>query len=234
MEDKSPAPELPVQTGSIPFLLGKYEPRLQPGFDTIIADYADKPGMVLQQEAYEAFLRMAAAAVDDGHTLCILSATRNFDYQKAIWENKWAGIYPIDGNVNACEAYPDGYTRALKIMEYSAMPGTSRHHWGTDIDLNALDNHFFENEFKPLYQWLVKNAAKFGYYQPYTARGPHRPYGYNEEKWHWTYLPLSLDYTRFIAEHLTDNQVAGFMGDEHCDRIDIVAHYILGVDPSCR
>lgn len=223
-----------VEIGSIPFLLGQYDPMNMAGFDTILSDYADKPMMRLQHAAYEAFLKMAAAAENDGHTLCILSATRSFDYQKTIWENKWTGNYPIDGGINACETYPDGYTRAIKIMEYSAMPGTSRHHWGTDIDLNALDNAAFEKEFKPLYQWLKKNANRFGFFQPYSTKGPQRPFGYNEEKWHWTYLPLSQHYTRYIADHLIDNQVSGFMGDEYCDQIDIVDHYILGIDPSCK
>lgn len=225
-----------VENGTIPFLLGKYQPDVQPGFALIRDEYANKPDMRLQEEAYEAFLRMAAATEEAGYTLCIMSATRNFAYQKWIWENKWSGIFPVDGHVNACEAYPDGLTRARKIMEYSAMPGTSRHHWGTDIDLNALENDYFEDasKGKPLYEWLHANAAKFGFYQPYTPRNELRPLGYNEEKWHWSYLPLARDYTRFLAAHLGDNQVAGFMGDEYCDQLDIVNDYILGINPECK
>jgi len=50
------------------------------------------------------------------------------------------------------------------------MPGTSRHHWGTDVDLFSLDNKFFESgDGKIWYSWMVQNAAKYGFCQPYTA-----------------------------------------------------------------
>ncbi len=51
------------------------------------------------------------------------------------------------------------------------MPGTSRHHWGTEIDLNALNNKWFENgKGLKVYQLAYKNAAQYGFHQPYTAK----------------------------------------------------------------
>jgi D-alanyl-D-alanine carboxypeptidase len=100
--------------------------------------------LYLRKETYEAFLKMHAAAKADGIQLVVRSATRNFNYQKRIWEGKWNGQRKIAGNQNAAKAYPDPVQRALKILEYSSMPGSSRHHWGTDLDLNAFNNEWFE------------------------------------------------------------------------------------------
>ena len=81
------------------FLRGRFDPLDDPNFVIIEQKYADKDSMLMQSEAYEAFLKMAAAGEDDGHSFCILSATRNFAYQKYLWENKWYGIFPINGTI---------------------------------------------------------------------------------------------------------------------------------------
>lgn len=216
------------------FLLGRYDPALDPNFVIIHNKYADRDSMLMQSEAYDAFLRMAAAGESDGHSFCILSATRNFAYQKYLWENKWYGIFPINSTVDACMTYPDELTRAKKILEFSAMPGTSRHHWGTDIDINGLDNEYFDKEGKDWYTWMIKNASKFGFYQPYTKYNKARPVGYKEEKWHWTYLPLSQKYTREAATIINDQLIDGFAGSEYSDKLDIVNNYILGIHPDCK
>lgn len=215
------------------FLLGQYDYTKDKDFVVIESRYADREGMYMQREAYEAFLRMAAAGEAAGLSFCILSATRSFDYQKMLWENKWNGIFTIDGNVKANEFYPDGLKRARKILEYSAMPGTSRHHWGTDIDINALNNNYFATEGKEWYDWMQNNAAAFGYHQPYTAFDANRPKGYHEEKWHWTYKPLSSKYTKLVSDHLSEKLLTGFDGHEFCAQLNILEDYVLGVHPSC-
>ena len=74
------------------------------------------------------------------------------------------------------------------------MPGTSRHHWGTDFDINQLNNTYYtKGEGLIIYQWLKKNANKYGFAQPYTEQ---RTEGYKEEKWHWSYLPLAKIYLK--------------------------------------
>ena len=66
------------------------------------------------------------------------------------------------------------------------MPGTSRHHWGTDIDMTDMSVAFYNTrKGKKMYDWMSKNAAKFGFYQPFNAN---RKDGYQEEKWHWSYF----------------------------------------------
>ncbi len=219
---------------TVAYIMGKFDPAQDDRFVEINIQYASREGMLLREEAYEAFKRMYEAAKNEGVSLKILSATRNFDYQKGIWERKWTGQRILSNGKNAAQAYPDPKDRALKILEYSAMPGISRHHWGTDIDLNAFNNSYFERgEGAKIYQWLVANAPSFGFCQPYTPKGPDRPNGYNEEKWHWSYMPISQPLTRGARELLKDGMIKGFKGDEVCEPIGMVENYVLGISEDC-
>lgn len=209
------------QTVTSDYLMGKFEPAKHPDFVIIDKKYAAKADMYLRKEAYEAFKKMAYAAEKDGIQLTIISATRNFEYQKTIWDTKWNALKD-----KTAEA------RAKNILQYSAMPGASRHHWGTDIDLNNLTNPFFEkNGGKKIYDWLITHAAEYGFCQPYTAG---RKTGYKEEKWHWTYMPLSKNFTAIAGKYLKNEMISGFKGAETAIKLDIVKNYILGINTNCQ
>lgn len=215
------------------YLSGKFIPAEHPDFVAIDQQFASKGGMYMQREAYKAFMEMHESALKDGIKLVIRSASRNFEAQKRIWEEKWWGQRKSAGK-NAKEVYPDPLDRALKILQYSSMPGTSRHHWGTDIDLNSFDSRWFESgEGLELYLWLKENAGEFGFCQPYTALGENRQTGYQEEKWHWSYIPLSSKMTSEAKKVLNNSSISGFAGHETASEIGIVENYILGIDPSC-
>lgn len=209
------------------YLTGKFDFVQHPDFESVSESYADRSGMYLRKETYAAFKKMHAAARQEGITLTIVSATRNFYRQKEIWEGKWARF--------AAET-PEPEARARRILEYSSMPGSSRHHWGTDIDLNDLENASFERggPHERVYRWLVKNAHRYGFGQPYTPKGPERPAGYNEEKWHWSYLPLSKPFLQQYERLIADDQITGFTGAEIAPQIGIVRHYVLGIAPACK
>ena len=104
------------------YVMGKFDPAKDSSFVVIDVKYADRAGLYLRTETYEAFKKMHQAAVEDGIKLIIRSATRNFDYQKGIWERKWTGVRKVDGK-NLSKAIPDPKMRALKILEQSSMPG---------------------------------------------------------------------------------------------------------------
>jgi len=121
--------------------------------------------------------------------------------------------------------------RALDILKFSSMPGTSRHHWGTEVDLNVLENKYYDNgEGKKIFDWMTEHAHSYGFYRPYTAG---RTIGYNEEKWHWSYLPVSRIYTNFAKEYMKDRYISGFLGSETAVKISITKNYILGINPEC-
>lgn len=215
-------------------LLGQIIPANNQDFIKIASQYTDKSDIYLRKEAYDAFQRMAAAAKKEGLSLQIISATRNFDDQKRIWEAKWTGQRKVDGQ-DLSQTMPDPKERALKILEYSSMPGSSRHHWGTDIDLNALNNEYFASgEGKKLHDWLQEHGAAYGFCQVYTEKGPDRPYGYNEEKWHWSYMPLS---SRFLDQYrlkVSYRDINGFQGADAAEPIEIIPKYVQGIAPACK
>lgn len=217
------------------YLMGQFAPEHHAEFVKIDRKYADRDALYMRAEAYEAFIEMWDAAQKDGIPLVIRSATRNFDYQKGIWERKWNGQTILSDGSNAARDIEDDVERALKILEYSSMPGTSRHHWGTDVDFNAFENSYFERgEGKLVFDWLEQHAQDYGFARPYTTKGSDRPFGYNEEKWHWSYLPLSTKMTQDAQYQLTDEMIKGFKGDHTPEAIGIVEKYILGIHKSCK
>ncbi len=121
--------------------------------------------------------------------LFLVSTFRSYNQQKSIWESKYSGKkkmrVPVQGK--SSNEIID------LILEFSSAPGTSRHHWGTDFDLNALENSYFEKGGKgeEIYNWLILNAKRFGFCQPYNNRSLRNNKGYMEEKWHWSYAPIS-------------------------------------------
>lgn len=223
-----------VSMKTIDEVMGKFDPKEHKDFVLIDAKYADQSDRIMHREAYDSFKKMWDHANRDGIKLTIKSATRNFNYQRGIWERKWTGQRKVEGE-RLNEHIHDHKTRALKILEYSSMPGTSRHHWGTDIDLNAFENNYFESgKGKKEYDWLVQNAAAYGFCQPYTSKGADRPNGYNEEKWHWSYLPVANQYLNEAKENMNDSMITDFKGSETAVSIGVVEKYILGINKSCK
>jgi zinc D-Ala-D-Ala carboxypeptidase len=184
-------------------------------------------GKYLRKETYEAFIKMATAAKQDGVNLFIISATRNFDAQKGIWENKWEGRTLVEGK--NLTTVTDLKERARLILLYSSMPGTSRHHWGTDMDLNSLENSYFASgEGLKIYQWLTAHATEFGFCQPYTSKASGRT-GYEEEKWHWSYLPLSKILLEEYKKTINYSDIKGFKGSEVAKSIKAIENYVQGI-----
>lgn len=64
--------------------MGQFDPKSHPDFIRIEPQFTSKQNSYLRKECYEAFKRMHAAAAADGVNLLIVSATRNFQYQKGI------------------------------------------------------------------------------------------------------------------------------------------------------
>ncbi|MFK7783215.1 M15 family metallopeptidase [Psychroserpens sp.] len=163
-------------------LIGKGNPKL----------YGD--GFQLREEAYDAFMKMKTEALKSDIRIHIVSSYRGFNHQNRIWERKYnrnisKGLSPQES--------------IKKIIEYSTIPGTSRHHWATDIDIidtnvtqpsSVLQPKHFETEgcFRKLKLWMDQNANTFGFYLVYTS-SPSRK-GFKYEPWHYSYKPLSSHY----------------------------------------
>lgn len=216
------------------YLLGKFDPKNRDDFVLVPEDHTlYKAKIYLRKEVSAAFLAMVNKAKSENINLKVTSGTRNFDYQKNIWENKWTGKKLVDGK-NLMESFRDESMRFDKILEYSAAPSTSRHHWGTDIDINDADPAYFETEQgKKEYEWLVSNAPSFGFCQVYDKKGLSRFAGYNEEKWHWSYLPLAFSMTIDYENIIKLSDIQGFLGDQYVKEKDIIKNYVLSLNPDC-
>ena len=220
------------------YLLGKFEPKDREDFVSIPKKYnISGYKMYLRKEALNAFLQMAKDAEKSNVELRIVSATRNFNYQKNLWNNKWDGTTLVD-NKDLSKTITDESERFDKILEYSAAPGTSRHHFGTDIDINGVSPTYIDTkEGEQEYEWLTQNAALYGFCQPYNKKNTgtinDRINGYNEEKWHWSYIPLAKSFTQEYKNLIKDEDIKGFLGDEYVKDHDLINNYVLSINPEC-
>lgn len=201
------------------YVLGKFDYTKNTDFVVVPKKISNKK-IYVRKEVLTAFLKMQNEANKNNISFKVISGTRNFTHQKRIWNYKWNEKYkniPVE-------------KRVLKILEFSAMPSTSRHHWGTDLDLNNLNNSYFSSG-KGLkeYNWLIKNASKFGFYQVYTSKKNGRT-GYNEEKWHWSYLPLSSIYLTFYNQKITNKDITNFKGEAFIGKIDVIKNFVNGIN----
>lgn len=202
-------------------LLGQFDAASHPDFSIIPNAYTRKTNIYLRNATLAAFESMWKAAKTDGVSLEIVSATRSFSAQRSIWNRKW-GAPRFMGFQEA--------NRAREILRYSSMPGTSRHHWGTDIDLNALENEWFDTPpGSNVYAWLSANGFRFGFHQVYTDK-KHGRTGYEEERWHWSYLPLAETMWEQYCGKFTDTMMTGFEGAKWADSLRIMQFYVQGVD----
>jgi LAS superfamily LD-carboxypeptidase LdcB len=111
---------------------------------------------------------------------------------------------------------------------------TSRHHWGTDIDINNLNDHYFlDGKGKKEYAWLCKNAHRFGFCQVYSRKNSSRPFGYEEEKWHWSYLPVSEKLLKEYNARVSLSDIQGFKGCGTANALSVIQKYVGGIAPSC-
>ena len=145
----------------------------------------------LRKEVYDSFILMQKAALKDGIKIKIVSSYRSYNHQQNIWNRKYNHFKSLGLSTN---------TAVNKILEYSTIPGTSRHHWGTDIDIvmetnkkvsKLLLTSNYENNgpFNKLKKWMDKNANNYCFKLVYT-NNPNRS-GFNYEPWHYTYYPTS-------------------------------------------
>ncbi len=172
----------------------------------------NNPGLVefdgLQVHAHvvDAFTQLQATAKKEiDADIQLVSAFRGFEKQKSIWNAKCSGqrnILDDNNNIIQCDSLaPLDLVHA--IMRFSAIPGASRHHWGTDIDIYDASKKKRENvqlthseamsDFLELNKWLdnrIKDNNCFNFFRPYDQDLG----GIAIEKWHLSFTPLAQKY----------------------------------------
>ena len=161
-----------------------------------------EPRFAAQHGVAQAFLDMRSDARRDGIDLLPYSSFRDFRTQLRIWNAKFSGkatLYDMDGRPRDHAALsPDQVVDA--ILNWSAVPGGSRHQWGTEIDVvdgavmppgyvpQLLPVEVREGGlFAPLHRWLDTHIARYGFFRPYAAYQG----GMYPEPWHLSYAPLA-------------------------------------------
>jgi len=159
------------------------------------------------------FLALQSAAKKAGFDLTIASSFRDFNRQSIIWNNKFLGIRPVynkqQETVNLSKLSDSD--KCIAIMLYSALPGASRHHLGTDLDIFdkaavsddyklqlTPDEYQQGGPFAPLSKWLDTHLAKFGFYRPYQ----HDLGGVAPELWHISHIKQSQLLVNTLSEQL--------------------------------
>ncbi|HET8735102.1 MAG TPA: M15 family metallopeptidase [Pricia sp.] len=175
-------------------------------------------GFQLRKKAHDAFVAMKKAAYSDGIDLHSVSSYRSFEDQRSIFERKYLRYTDEEGM--------EPIAAIDKIIEYSTIPGTSRHHWGTDIDIvdgyrkvegDVLDpGKFAEGEpYADFKKWMDENSENYDFYLVYTDTPGRR--GFKYEPWHYSYAPLSIP---MLSEFRTKNimlllKQEDFYGSDH-------------------
>ncbi|MFO1318328.1 MAG: M15 family metallopeptidase [Burkholderiales bacterium] len=185
----------------------------------------DAPKTVMHADTVPAYLAMRAAAARSGIDLVPASAFRDFDSQLALWNAKFRGERPLLDAAGAVVPRTglDDETVIDLILRWSAVPGASRHHWGSDLDLvdaaaigpgyrvQLVPAEYSERgPFGPLAVWLEANAAGFGFFRPYREDLG----GVQPEPWHWSHAPVSVPALQamspaLLAEALAEAPIEG-------------------------
>jgi len=175
-------------------------------------------GFKLRAEAHDAFVEMKKTAYSDGIDLKVVSSYRDFTRQTLIWERKYSK-YTEENEMKPIDAID-------KIIEYSTVPGTSRHHWGTDIDIvdgyrkvegDVLDPSKFGagGPYEDFKNWMDENAKVFDFHLVYTDNKKRK--GFKYEPWHYSFAPLSIPMlTAFRRKNILQLlKEETFLGSEH-------------------
>ena len=175
------------------------------------------PNHFLQAEAAKAFQGLQQSAVKNGFNLQPASSFRDFARQQLIWNGKFTGERKVhDDFGTALElGQLDDWQKCQAILRWSALPGASRHHWGTEIDIfdpdllpqgKTLQLEPWEYEkggyFFELSEFLTENLPHFDFALPFMQIPKNKKIG--REPWHISYLPLAEQAAKqFSSEVLT-------------------------------
>ncbi|WP_225639566.1 M15 family metallopeptidase [Candidatus Profftia sp. (ex Adelges kitamiensis)] len=156
----------------------------------------------LHNQTIASFIELQYVAKKAGFNLQPVSTFRHFSRQQRIWNDKFTGSRTVlDINGQPLDITTMNNEKLCKaILVWSAMPGASRHHWGTEIDVYDPDLlpkgqklrlelwEYLKGGYQyPLQQWLACNMIQFGFYCPFG----HQQQDIAIEPWHISYKPIS-------------------------------------------
>lgn len=204
-----------------------------------------EPPCVVHLNVRAPFAALRRSALAAGIDLQPVSSFRDFDRQLDLWNGKFTGARPLyDAEGRPLDAtLLSEAERVEAILGWSALPGASRHHWGTDLDLidaSAVPPGYrvqltaaeYSNAgpFARLAEWLSEHAARFGFFRPF--RGVLS--GVQAEPWHFSFAPVAEPARRALEPRVLEAalRTAPLLGKEHVlKRLDeLHARYVASID----
>jgi len=178
--------------------------------------------------AAKPLLELRQLAAEQGFDLQLCSSFRSFDRQLKIWNDKMLGLRPVyaDNGVRLDLTLLTEWQQVQAVMRWSALPGASRHHWGTDFDIYdaaAVDASYRVQlvpeevdgggVFAPLHDWLdtvfeaetaVELISGGDFYRPYAKDWG----GIAPERWHISYRPVADVYAAQLTVDVLAERLA--------------------------
>lgn len=206
-------------------------------------------GVHVHRDLVVPFHDLRDEAAGAGFDVAILSGFRSFDKQLSIWNRKARGeLAVLDSSARPLDISTLGDRELVfAILRWSALPGASRHHWGTDIDVYdaAARPDGYEIElvpaeyegqgmFAPFSQWLddrIANRTAFGFFRPYDRDRQ----GVAPERWHLSYGPLASEFLGMLSPELLRDTIEGadmFLKDVVLENLDEIVHrFVRNTNP---
>jgi len=182
---------------------------------------------LFHKETYQKFLALKERASQEGIDLYVLSSFRSFDNQLSIWNKKCRGektLFDSNGIALDYNSLSDKEI-VFSILRWSALPGTSRHHWGTDIDVvdkntwpqgyhvELIPNEFEEGamfyKMKCFFDDLIENENGLGFFRPYEIDQN----GVAPEMWHISDFKVAQVY----YQEFNFNNFLEFLDEQNSD-----------------
>jgi LAS superfamily LD-carboxypeptidase LdcB len=202
-------------------------------------------GCLLHRGLAAPLSELAGDARAAGFELAVASGFRSFSRQCTIWNDKVEGRRKVldDAGRVIDLSRLDDWEKVRAILRWSALPGASRHHWGTDLDVfdrgglspDYPSPQLTEAECVPggvfgeFHRWLDETLQQpaDGFYRPYTQdRG-----GVGCEPWHISYRPLAQPFQRALGAQVLGDVIRGsgiLLGDIVLARLDeIYQRYVV-------
>ncbi|MDA9826022.1 M15 family metallopeptidase [Porticoccaceae bacterium] len=200
--------------------------------------------MLVHQDIVVPLTELQQNAAASGFDLRLCSGFRSFDRQLHIWNAKLSGLRPVVDDrgalINLDLLSP--WQQIQAVMRWSALPGASRHHWGTDIDIYdraAMPADYQlqlipaevegQGMFAPMHDWLDEKLADQGFYRPYgTDTG-----GVAPERWHISYRPLAQTFAQGLTAEVLEQRLQGtelLLLDVVLDHLDEILQRYIQVD----
>jgi LAS superfamily LD-carboxypeptidase LdcB len=167
----------------------------------------------LLPECWQAFDPLREQAAKAGFDLCIASGFRSFERQLAIWNAKALGQRAVHDDAGQPVAINElnAIDKIHAILRYSALPGASRHHWGSDLDVydaaampEGYQLQLSPGEvadtgmFGPLHLWLdewLQRTDNAAFFRPYASDLG----GIAPERWHLSFRPCAENCQRSLG-----------------------------------